>query len=491
MAFGFTPHYTTDLYLDQLTPQQFLVLSLDTARELGWNLLYVSDAGFIAMTSGNMFKWKARVTLRITDDKASLRSESTGSELFDMGKNKKMVEKFTDSFSGVRYDFSAADLAQKYQQLKPQLPPPGKDTLSDPPATPRQKLTDIFSIFRPQPGYFITPIIVDLNLAIFLIMALSGVNVMEPTSQSLIDWGANVRFYTLDGGWWRLISCCFIHIGIPHLLFNMYALVFIGLLLEPRLGKARFAAAYLLTGIVASLTSLYWHDVTISVGASGAIFGMYGVFLAMLTTNLVEKKVRVPLMISIGIFVAYNLTYGMKGGIDNAAHIGGLLSGIAIGYLFYPGLRQPQNARYGYTTIGAAALFVLAVSIVVFRRTPDDIVQYEKKMETFARQEHRAIHAINGLSASTPKEQVLSAVKDSGLYYWENNIRLLDDMQRLHLPEPLKQRISILMHYCDLRVASYNYLYRKLQGTMGPGMDSTLYYNAQIYNVLASLKTQK
>ena len=123
-----------------------------------------------------------------------------------------------------------------------------------------------------------------------------------------------------------MITNCFLHIGILHLAFKMYALIFIGVLLEPYLGKLRFAVAYLLTGVFASVASLYWHDHTVSAGASGAIFGMYGVFLAMLTTNLIPKSVRKGLLASIGLFVAYNLLYGLKGwGIDaNAAHIGGL-----------------------------------------------------------------------------------------------------------------------------------------------------------------------
>ena len=123
---------------------------------------------------------------------------------------------------------------------------------------------------------------------------------------------------------------------------NMYALLYIGVLLEPILGRSRFISAYLLTGLTASITSLWWHDLTISAGASGAIFGMYGVFLAMLTTNVIEEAKRKALLTSIAIFVGYNLIYGLKGGIDNAAHIGGLLGGLVIGYASILSLKKPE-----------------------------------------------------------------------------------------------------------------------------------------------------
>ena len=133
--------------------------------------------------------------------------------------------------------------------------------------------------------------------------------------------------------------------------YNSQFRLYIGLLLEPRLGTIRFLGAYILTGIAASITSLWWHDLTISAGASGAIFGMYGVFLAMLTTNLIEKSARKALLTSIGVFVFYNLVNGMKGGIDNAAHIGGLVSGLLTGYAFYPSLKRPEAINLKFSLI--------------------------------------------------------------------------------------------------------------------------------------------
>src|SRR3984957_1707796 len=371
MSFGFTPKFTMDVPLDGLEPKHFLALCVNTANVLGWDLRYVSDSGLIAITEKKILKRKQEVTIRIYEDYAHIRSESIGSEMMDWGKNRKNVQAFTDVFSGNKASVTPEQLAQTYEELKAGFPAPEVDRLNKPPETTNEKWAGFFSLFIPREGFFITPILVDLNLAVFLLMALSGVNILQPDGQSLISWGANSRAFTLDGQWWRIITCCFLHIGIFHLLFNMYALLYIGALLEPQLGRLRFATAYLLTGIMASVTSLYWHPLTLSAGASGAIFGMYGVFLALLTTNLIDKVRRTALLASIGIFVGYNLLYGTKGGVDNAAHVGGLISGILIGYLFYPGLKKPDSPRLFYPALVLAALLVLSTCIIAFDKIPN------------------------------------------------------------------------------------------------------------------------
>jgi len=222
-------------------------------------------------------------------------------------------------------------------------------------------------------------------------MALTGVNIFLPDSDILLKWGANFRPATLDGQWWRLISNCFLHIGVLHLLMNMYALMFIGLLLEPYLGRTGLLTAYFLTGLVASTTSLLWHPLTISAGASGAIFGLYGVFLAMLTTNLIEKTARKALLTSIVIFVGYNLMNGLKEGIDNAAHLGGLIAGIGFGYAYVPGLKEPEIPEIRYKAIMYMSVLAIAFTIVSYKNLPNDFSKYENTMKKFAETEARAL----------------------------------------------------------------------------------------------------
>src|SRR5689334_15201366 len=152
-----------------------------------------------------------------------------------------------------------------------------------------------WSLFVPTKRLYFTPLIVDINIVLFIAMVvLNGdfETLMSPKSDVLIQWGANYKPLTLNGEWWRLFTSMFEHIGIMHLVMNMYALLFVGILLEPKLGKALFIVAYIVTGVMSGIVSLWWHDTLLGAGASGAIFGMYGVFLALLTTNFIEKTQR-------------------------------------------------------------------------------------------------------------------------------------------------------------------------------------------------------
>jgi len=202
-----------------------------------------------------------------------------------------------------------------------------------------------FAFIIPNKLHFITPILICLNILIFLLMVFNGLGFLSFGVEDLIKWGANYRPITIQGEWWRLLTSTFIHGGIMHLLANMYGLLFVGLFLEPLIGRFRFALAYILTGILASATSLWWHDATVSVGASGAIFGMYGVFLALLLTKLLPKEFSKAFLISTLIFVGFNLLIGIAGGIDNAAHIGGLLSGFVIGLIYFPGIKKIMDKK--------------------------------------------------------------------------------------------------------------------------------------------------
>ena len=346
-------------------------------------------------------------------------------------------------------------------------------------------VNDFISLFKPAEGYFFTPVLLILNILVFVLMAVTGVSILDPDGASLVKWGANFRPVTLDGEWWRLITCCFLHIGIIHLLMNMYALMYIGVLLEPLLGKTRFIVAYLLAGLLASLTSLWWHDFTISAGASGAIFGMYGVFLALLTTNLIEKSARTSLLSSIGLFVGYNLLYGLKGGIDNAAHIGGLISGLVIGYALIPALKNPGNKKLTTGTLSGLSVLALAVSFFVYTKLPNDISLYDKKIVTFTELESKALN-VYSMGPDTPSDTLLTAI-NKGLGYWADNIKLLESMNTLKLPATLQQQNQVLKEYCNLRIRSYDMLYKAVSENSEQYSDSLEILNADIEKKVSEL----
>ncbi|MFB9840864.1 rhomboid family intramembrane serine protease [Mucilaginibacter ginsenosidivorans] len=188
-------------------------------------------------------------------------------------------------------------------------------------------------------------IIIAINILVFVIMVFAGLGFISFDGQELYAWGANYRPAVIDGQWWRLLTNIFLHGGLMHLMLNMYGLLFVSIFLEPILGRAKYLIAYILCGLFASLASIWWHPATLSVGASGAIFGLFGVLTALLTTNKVDTSSKKGLLINNAIFIGINLIMGFAGGIDNAAHIGGLLTGILIGYIMYFFVDEPNNKR--------------------------------------------------------------------------------------------------------------------------------------------------
>lgn len=453
MAFGFSPKYVQNYNLDGLDKKYFLVLAIEAAFKLGWNVNFISKTGFIAHTKFSWSSWSEEITVKIDNEAANIKSECTGSQLMDWGKNKKNVEALISTIEEVKTVLTQEQIEPRLSELRQGYVPKEDDILSKPPSTAKEKITDFFSIFKPTKGYFISPILININILIFIVMVISGVHILLPENQDLLNWGANFRPLTLDGQWWRLLTACFIHIGILHLLLNMYALLYIGFLLEPYLGKTRFLSAYLISGVAASITSLWWNDLTISAGASGAIFGMYGVFFALLTTNLLDKSVKNTLLISIIIFVGYNIVNGLKpnSGIDNAAHIGGLISGLIIGYAFVPSLRQYENKTIKLSTIGALIVLLLIPSFSVYKTLPNDIGKYQKEMEYFISMESMALEVYR-LSEETPNEEILKELKNRGLYYWNENLKLIESFKNLDLPLPIRIRNNKLKEYCELRI---------------------------------------
>ncbi|MEO6358460.1 MAG: rhomboid family intramembrane serine protease [Ferruginibacter sp.] len=205
---------------------------------------------------------------------------------------------------------------------------------------PGEDLKELYTLLIPKEGFFVTPLIMYANVFVFICMVFAGLGFLSFGSHDLLQWGANYKPYTTDGQSWRLLSSIFLHGGAMHLLANMYGLIFVGIFLEPRLGRIRFVFIYVATGLIASAVSLWWHSATVSVGASGAIFGLYGTFLGLLLMKVFPKDFSKAFLVSTCIFIAYNLLMGLTGGIDNAAHIGGLLSGFAAGLLLAPSLKQ-------------------------------------------------------------------------------------------------------------------------------------------------------
>ena len=205
-----------------------------------------------------------------------------------------------------------------------------------------------------------TQALFGINVAVFVGMLLSGASLMTPSSETLMAWGANFGPYTLSGDWWRLLTSCFVHIGIIHIGFNMWCLWELGGLAERLYGHVTFLCVYLLCGLSGSLASLWWHTTpALSAGASGAIFGVAGAVIASIKLGEFSSGVMAQgVMQSLIVFVGYNVVFGfISGSIDNACHFGGLAAGVVLGALIAKAAPEPRLLpRLGIVVLVAALL---------------------------------------------------------------------------------------------------------------------------------------
>ncbi len=200
----------------------------------------------------------------------------------------------------------------------------------------QKDLKDFLSYITFKSGYIITPLILYGIILMYLVMAFGGYGFISFKGADLIKFGANYSPLTKSGEWWRLLTCVFLHGNIMHLIFNISGLVFVSFILEPFLGHVKYLILFIVSGVLASLTSLYYHDTILSIGASGAIFGLYGAFISLMLTKSITDEMGGFFFTFSLIFIGINLLLGLSEGIDNAAHIGGLLSGFIIGLILYP-----------------------------------------------------------------------------------------------------------------------------------------------------------
>jgi rhomboid protease GluP len=233
---------------------------------------------------------------------------------------------------------------------------------------------------RSAPG---TYLLLGLNIAVYLWMCLHGVSSKDPTEGDLLHYGANVTWLVLHGQWYRLLTATFVHIGLLHIATNMWCLWNLGILGEPLIGPYGMVAVYMITGIAGNLLSMAWnvvftlrtHDASylmqVGAGASGAVFGIAGILIVLLSNrrlpfpweelrrlrSMVVKFALINLVIGLSTIV---VNVGIR--IDNSAHIGGFLSGLALGAPLVPRMTAGRERYLGrQKATFAVACFVLAL----------------------------------------------------------------------------------------------------------------------------------
>lgn len=222
-----------------------------------------------------------------------------------------------------------------------------------------ERRLDRLPLARKLRGAAVSHVMIAANVAIFLGMLATG----QPTSaRTLLRFGALPPILPHDQ-WWRLITSMFVHIGFAHLLFNMFALWLFGPSIEQRYGRVRFLGLYLTSGFLGAAFSLAFAPGGIAAGASGAVFGILGAWLAVFLRHRRVRGASQQLR-SIIFLIGINLLFGATTrGIDNYAHLGGLAAGFAVAMAHELAANVPKNMRAlpGLASFAAIVLAGLAV----------------------------------------------------------------------------------------------------------------------------------
>lgn len=223
-----------------------------------------------------------------------------------------------------------------------------------------ERRLDRFPLARMLRGAGVSQTLIGANLAVFVGMLLTG----RPQAPSTLRRFGALPPVLESGEWWRLITAMFVHIGIFHLAFNMFALISFGPPIEGRYGRLRFLALYLASGFLGGAFSLAFTAGGIRAGASGGVFGVLGAWIAFFLRHRRAPGASQQLR-SLFFLVGINLFFGATvPGIDNYAHLGGLVGGFAIGTALELSVRVRRGARAlvglaGYAAALSAALWAL------------------------------------------------------------------------------------------------------------------------------------
>ncbi len=459
------PKHQDSIYLPDTDKETVLATVYETFKTLGWNVMYAGDEKIIAET---VKTWKSNgqhVLAGYENNGLTVESEMVHGESFDMrGMNKKNVFAFSEEFKKTQVSISAETLEANRFAITALRAKTAAAIEAE------QKEADEVSeaMNLKDSNLYVTYSLIILNVLIFVLMAFAGAGIIEPNGLVHIKWGSNFTPLTLSGDSWRLFSSMFLHFGIIHLLMNMYCLFTIGVYLEPMLGKIKYITAYICTGILASTVSLWWHtEATNSAGASGAIFGLYGLFFSLLTTDLIPKSVRGALLKNIGIFIVFNLVYGMKGGVDNAAHIGGLISGFVIGYLYLINIRAQKRSSEAKWVIPAVIVLSLAIAYVytenhkttsaerenILTEIKDssrkDADNFTARYKEFSALEVTAVDIINDTALERDNKKIKLA--EIALPALNKAELILTQMQQMDAGEQKHKRAEDLVRYLALR----------------------------------------
>jgi rhomboid protease GluP len=473
MGWGISQRKTAVVPLNDYDTDHYLTLLYHAFKNLGWRIGYFNRDGIIGYTNISWQSYAEEVSVRIVNNTAIIKSECVGYQFFftDYGKNEKNLELLYGEITYAEYHLQQ-NLQETTQELIDNIPDNQFINLNNPPLGYKEKLHGFLSVFNPKPGYTITPILVLANILIYIIstavivamfLVLNIRAAHHPVEGITARWediylslGFSGRTQVLNGQVWRLITNTFLHFSISHIAGNMIVLIYIGSLIEGKLGRWNYLFIYLFTGVCASITSVTWYDHGIAAGASGAIFGLFGVLLALLSTDFYETNTRRALLISTTIFIAYSIIpIGRQ--VDHAAHFGGLVAGYIFGWIAYMGLKYKK----GNLAMGCAIAFTVIYTSLCIWLTP--VYQLKEFNQLSDKTNSILVELSNDFYRTTDlsRKQRLVLLNTKTLREIDTLAIIGKKMDKLTLPDKQKQVAAIKSKIIQQECKLYTLVYKE------------------------------
>jgi len=312
---------------------------------------------------------------------------------------------------------------------------------------------------------WLTPLLVVINLIVFSAMAVTNGRLGAFDAAMLLNFASNYGPLTVNGQWWRIVTALFLHANIVHLLLNMWVLWNVGRLTERLYGTWTFAFLYLVGGALSGLASIAWDPSHTSIGASGAIFGLFGALFAFLARpgNKVPLQIVRAHWLSTLLFVAFSLLNGFtQTGIDNAAHVGGLIAGFVLGWPLARPLDIAARIKLPLQQMSAATMIAAALGaagvwhVVGFgaQLTPSE--QFFRDHVWYMNGESRALRrwqeiATQTVTGSISEAELARQFDDEIVPFWkEANERFRAEQDRV--PEEQKEIAGLAEKFTSLRL---------------------------------------
>ena len=322
--------------------------------------------------------------------------------------------------------------------------------------------TFINVLFSRVEGAVVTRALVVANALIFALLALLCMNPMQIPSDLLIRMGGNFAPLVQKDEPWRLFTALFLHGGLLHVGLNMWALHQAGQVVERLYGRAGFAVLYVVAGLLGNLASLWWKPGPVSVGASGAIFGVYGALLSylMLQRGSVPNEIFREMRAGTLGFIGYSLFAGFSiPGIDNAAHLGGLLGGLVMGAALAQPVVAPEPVSWrSPRALGGVALSI-ALGAGLWWSAPQSVRRFEvdsaytQALQRFSMDEQELLREQAALLEALRQKRLSDAAALDKLEHdliprWERAITQLGWRQ---VPAGQEMQRDELVHYAQTR----------------------------------------